>query len=414
MVEPLKPPKRKNPLKRTQQQTLPPAARSRSAQLLTQAAAEGRFALQRCAECHDYVYPPREVCPNCLSVDLSLTEAPDGGVIVTETTTHVTSDSYFRERMPWRVGMVKLDCGPIAVAHLHGDCQDGDRVRATLQLDKSGQAVFFAIPSEPTPNMDQDRQWYEMVAKPQFRRVLVTNGRSAIGQAVASALAETGATVYVGIAEPWKPFPGEERLRGGDFRIVPLDAPDERSVRELAADIGGKIDILVNTSEFIRPGGLLDRSRVTVIRDEMEQLYLGFVNLAQAFGPAMMGRGADQINSAAAWVNIFSVHALANWSAFGTHSAAEAACLSLSHCLRGELRGGGVRVVNLFTGPTDTEWFQALPPPKVAPRALASAVVTALNDGIEEMFVGDVAKEIRQNLADNPKSVEREFTNRLT
>lgn len=414
MVEPLRPPKRKNPLERTQQQTFPPSARSRTAQLLTQAAAEGRFALQRCAECGQYVYPSREVCPNCLSVDLALTDAPDGGVIVTETTTRVTSDPYFRERVPWRAGIVKLDCGPTAVAHLHGDCQDGDRVRVTLQIDKSGQAVFFALPPKPTPNMDQDRQWYEMVAKPQFRRVLVTNGRTAIGQAVAGALAETGATVYLGIAEPWKPFPGQEALHEANYKIVPLDAADERSTRDLAADIGGKIDILVNTSEFIRPGGLLDRSRVTVIRDEMERLYLGFVNLAQSFGPAMLGRGADQINSAAAWVNIFSVHALANWSAFGTHSAAEAACLSLSHCLRGELRGGGVRVVNLFTGPTDTEWFQALPPPKVAPAALASAVVAALNEGVEEMFVGDVAREIHRNLAENPKSVEREFTNRLT
>ena len=56
---------------------------------------------------------------------------------------------------------------------------------------------------------------------------------------------------------------------------------DERSVHDLAADIGGKIDILVNTSEHIRPGGLLGRRGVGPVKDEIEQIYLGFVHLAK-------------------------------------------------------------------------------------------------------------------------------------
>jgi NAD(P)-dependent dehydrogenase (short-subunit alcohol dehydrogenase family) len=100
---------------------------------------------------------------------------------------------------------------------------------------------------------------------------------------------------------------------------------------------------------------------------------------------------------------------LANWPAYGSHSAAQAACLSLSHCLRAELRPGGVRVVNLFTGPVDTEWFQTVPPPKVAPRAIAAALVRSLREGTEDVFVGDVAEDIRRRLADNPKALEREL-----
>jgi short-subunit dehydrogenase len=124
----------------------------------------------------------------------------------------------------------------------------------------------------------------------------------------------------------------------------------------------------------------------------------------------MRARGADGVNSAAAWVNILSVFALANWSSFGTYSAIEAACLSLSHCLRGELRPGGVRVVNIFTGPLDTEWFQTVPPPKVTPNAVANAIVSALNSGTEDVFVGDVADDIRRRLLSNPKAVERELS----
>ena len=123
----------------------------------------------------------------------------------------------------------------------------------------------------------------------------------------------------------------------------------------------------------------------------------------------MRMRGADGINNSVAWVNVLSVYALANWPAFGAYSASQAACLSLSHCLRAELRLGGVKVLNLFTGPLDNEWFQTVPPPKVAPRAVAQAVVSGLRDGLEEMYVGDVAEGIRQRLAANPKALEREL-----
>ena len=123
--------------------------------------------------------------------------------------------------------------------------------------------------------------------------------------------------MFVGVAEPWKPFRGEDALRALEgVEIVPLDIGDEKSVADLAADIGGKVDILVNTSEHVRAGGLLDRQGTSVVRDEIDQSYLGFVHLAQAFGPAMRMRGSDGVNSAAAWVNILSVYALANWPMF--------------------------------------------------------------------------------------------------
>ncbi|TYL88028.1 SDR family NAD(P)-dependent oxidoreductase [Bradyrhizobium cytisi] len=411
MIEPIKPPPRKNPLLRTRLPASPPRPRSRISHGFTRAAAEGRFMLQCCAACGSFAYPAREACPSCLSAGLAFVDAPRRGTLLAETTARVPSDVYFRERAPWRIGLVKMDCGPTIVTHLHADCAEGAAVRMSLQLDKSGQAVAFAHPEGETPNMADDKQWREMTADPKFRRVLVTNGRSVIGQEVVAALKAAGAkTVFVGVAEPWRPFAGEKLLRGQDgIEIVTLDAADEKSAADLAADIGGKVDILVNTTEYVRPGGLLDRRGTSTARDEIDQAYLGFINLAQAFGPAMRMRGADGISNSAAWVNILSIYALANWPAFGAYSASQAACLSLSHCLRAELRPGGVRVMNLFTGPVDTEWFQTVPPPKVAPRAIAQAIVSGLRGGLEEMYVGDVAEEIRQRLAANPKALEREL-----
>jgi short-subunit dehydrogenase len=100
---------------------------------------------------------------------------------------------------------------------------------------------------------------------------------------------------------------------------------------------------------------------------------------------------------------------MAAWPAYGVFSSVEAACLSAAHTLRSELRPGGVKVVNVYSGPLETEWFQTVPPPKVAPAALARAVVSALRAGVEDVFVGDVAQDIRARLAVNPKALEREL-----
>jgi NAD(P)-dependent dehydrogenase (short-subunit alcohol dehydrogenase family) len=340
-----------------------------------------------------------------------MTEAPNGGVILSETTIRVPADVYFRERAAWRTGIVRMDCGPTIVAHLHADCQDGGRVRMSFQLDKSGNAAAFARPEVPTPNAEHDPQWREMTANPAFRRVLVTDGRSSLGQEVAAALASSGATiVYVGIANAWKPFDGKERLLAiSEVRLVELDIADERSLTELADDIGHKVDILVHTAHHVREGGMLTRRGTSTMREEIEQGFLGFVHLAQAFGPVMRARGADGFNSAAAWVNVLSVYAHANWPQYGLYSASQAATLSLSHCLRAELRPGGIRVINVFAGPLDIEWFQLVPYPKVAPRAVAAAILKSLQDGTEDVFVGDIADDVRRRLASNAKALEREL-----
>jgi len=408
---PLVRPKRKNPLARTRLPLLPQGARSRTALGLTAAAAEGRFALQVCGDCAHILYPTRDVCPRCLSARLTFGDVDPYGRLVAETTIRVSTDPYFRERMPWRVGTVRLDAGPVIVAHLHGDTIEGERVKLVLKLDKSGSAVMFALPAQETPHMQADPHLREMTCDPHYRRVLISDGRNAVGQAMTKAFSEAGASiVFVGIADPWKPFSGMAELSKIErVEIVALDVTDTESVTELAAQNGGRIDIIVNTGEHVRPGGIIARGNLSIARDEMDIRYFGMLRLAQAFGPALRFRGADGANSATAFVNLLSVHALMNWPAYGAHSAAEAACLSASQCMRAELRPGGVRVLNAFFGPLETEWFQTVPPPKLAPAALAKAVVAALKDGNEDIFVGDIAWDIRERLKANPKALEREL-----
>jgi NAD(P)-dependent dehydrogenase (short-subunit alcohol dehydrogenase family)/uncharacterized OB-fold protein len=403
-------PKRKNPVLRTRLPTLPPAARSRVALGLTAAAALGRFELQQCRDCGTVQYPPREACQKCLSILLDWKPQPASGELLAQTVLHHSNDLFFRERLPWRLGLVKLDCGPTVVAHLHDSVEQRVRVRA--MLDRAGQAVIAALPDKENADMADDRQLREFTCDPRHRKVLVTDGKTSFGQEMVRSMARAGAElIWVGHAEPWKKFAGFDELQKiSQVTLVPLDVTDSKNVREVAAEIAGKVDIVVNNAEYHRSFGIGNRQGVETARAEMDVNYFGLLRLAQEFGPAMRARGADGKSSAVAWVNLLSIYALANFPPHGTFSASKAAAHSLAQCLRAEMRLAGVRVVNVFPGPIDDEWNQLLPPPKVAPAALARAILTALCEGVEDVYPGDVAQEWLARWRDNPKALERELS----
>lgn len=412
MTEPLRPPPRKNPQKRTVSPTRPPEMRSRASLGLSAAAAEGRFALQVCAECAAVQYPPRDACGKCLSVDLPWRDVPAGGELLAETTIRTSTNLYFRERAPWRTGTVQLDCGPVIICHVHGDCERNGRVQIWNKLDRAGQAVLLAVPDERTPAMEDDPQLRPMTADPKHRRILITDARNPGTPALVRALKQAGsAQIFVGEAERWRPYPERaalDEIGGVDFQ--PLDVTDTASVRKMAGEYGGKTDILINNARFIRPGGVLARGDTGFARDEIEVNYLGLMRLAQAFGPAMCSRASDGVNSAAAWVNILSVDALSNAPDYGCFGASNAAAHALSQSLRAEFRGSGLRVTNVFVGPTDDDWYQPLPPPKVTHEALARSVVQGLRDGLEDVYCGDVARDMHERFRRDPKVLERERT----
>lgn len=409
--------KRKNPILRTRVPLLPPSGRSRVALGLTAAAALGRFELQVCADCGTVQYPPREACHRCLSLALAWQPQSGDGELISETVLHHSHDLYFRDHLPWRLGMVRLDAGPTVIAHLHAASGAPPcRVRILARLDKAGQAALVAVPDEHTiceraADMANDTQLREMTCDPRHRKVLVSDGKSPAGQALAKALVSAGAEiVWVGCAEPWKRPPGLDELsRLDSVTVVPLDVTSSDSVKSLGAELGAKVDILVNTAEVHRPYGIAARYGVEAARSEMDVNYLGLLRLAQEFGPVMRSRGADGQSSATAWVNILSVYALSNFPTHGTYSASKAAAYSLAQCLRAEMQPAGVRVMNVFPGPLDDEWNQELPPPKLTAQALARAVVKGLQEGVEDLFPGEVAQEWLARWRDNPKVLEREL-----
>ncbi|MBL8378402.1 MAG: SDR family NAD(P)-dependent oxidoreductase [Burkholderiales bacterium] len=406
------PGQRSNPVLRTPRINLPPAGRTRVAHGLTAAAATGNaLVLQTCKDCAATQYPPREACGACLSDRLQWREQAGGGALVAQTTVRHSNHLYFRERLPWRVGTIHLDAGPAVVAFLTDSVPAAPaRVRVSLHLDRAGEAVLVAQPESEYAMHGEEKLQRETGCNPKGRNVLVSDGKSAVGQALVRALVGAGcATVWVGHAEPWKKhlaLDGIATLPG--VHLVPLDLTDARAVAELGGELGGKVDIVVSNAEVNRTQSVASRRGTDVARAEMDINYFGLLRLAQAFAPALQARAADGARHAVAWVNLLSIFALNHYPTHGTYSASKAAALSIAQGLRAQMLPHGIRVLNLFPGPVDDEWNQNLPPPKLSPAALASATLDALMRGVEDVYPGDVAQEWLARWRENPKALERE------
>jgi short-subunit dehydrogenase len=217
--------------------------------------------------------------------------------------------------------------------------------------------------------------------------------------------------VFLGEPEAWRGWSGRAAFEGFEHvSLLPLDVTDVSSIAKLSAEIGGKVDILINTASFNRPGGIMGND-TTFARDSFEVNTLGLMRLAQGFGPSMAARVQDGVNSAAAIVNVLSCQSLMpipDYSAFG---ASQAAARSITQSMRAEFRGSGLRVMNVYTGPIEGDpWFEHLPPPKVTPNTLARAAVSGLVDGLEEVTCGDIAKDIFARWQSDALLLEREIT----
>src|SRR6185369_15602167 len=149
---------------------------------------EGRFELQVCERCAAVQYPPRDACHRCLSAQLKWTPQGGGGALISETVLHHSNDPFYRERLPWRLGLIRLDAGPTVIAHLHGDVASPTasastspvRVHVGARLDRAGAAVLIGFPAEETEHMADDTMLREMTSDPKFRKILVTDGKTEV------------------------------------------------------------------------------------------------------------------------------------------------------------------------------------------------------------------------------------------
>jgi len=231
---------------------------------------------------------------------------------------------------------------------------------------------------------------------------LVTGANRGIGRSfVAALLARGAAKVYAtarrvdGVADLAKAHPGK-------VETLALDITDAASVAS-AAQRCKDVTLLINNAGINRLSGLMAAPDLAAARAEMETNYFGTLAMCRAFAPVLKAHGGGGI------INMLSILARVNLPLMGSLCASKAAALSLCGGLRAELAQQGTPVVGVMPGAVDTDMSRNFPPPKMPPRDVAEAALTALEQGLDEVYPGDMAQGVAQGLAADPKGVEKQF-----
>ena len=206
--------------------------------------------------------------------------------------------------------------------------------------------------------------------------VVVTGASSGIGQATALAFAAKGARLALGARRL-------DRLNAIAKRCLERGSPDV-SVRRL--DVGqredarafvaaalrdhDRIDVLVNNAGVGWMGRLHEMPEEKV--EELVATNLrGVIATIQAALPSMLERRQGVI------INVSSVVGFRAAPYSAVYSATKHAVVGLSHALRGELSGTGVKVCVVYPGVTKTEFFNSTEAP-VGPMYSASWVANLI------------------------------------
>ena len=183
---------------------------------------------------------------------------------------------------------------------------------------------------------------------------LVTGAGQGLGEAMALALAEAGATVALLAREEAKAAEVANRIRanGGRAELLVADVRDEAAVSRARetyqSALGGRLDILINNAGInlrkpITEFTLAEWNRV------IETNLTGTFLMCRAFVPLMTGRGYGRI------INLTSMMAHISLPGRTAYSASKSALLGFNRALALELAPEKITVNGISPGVCDTE-----------------------------------------------------------
>lgn len=212
------------------------------------------------------------------------------------------------------------------------------------------------------------------------RRVLVTGASSGIGAEIAGLLAERGATVLA----TGRDSDALAVLPSAGYTAV--DLGQLGAAAELAR-WAGEVDVFVGNAGIGYAGALsgMPEQRITEL---VTVNLLANLALARLLVPAMQRRGEGAVGFVASIAGVMGV------GDESVYAATKAGLLGFADSLRLEVAAHGVQVNTVVPGVVDTAFFErrgarydrARPRP-VPPRAVAAALVDALERDRAEVFV---------------------------
>lgn len=217
--------------------------------------------------------------------------------------------------------------------------------------------------------------------KTRGHRVLVTGGGSGIGLAIARSLMADNMVVVAG-RDDVKLAAAVRDNPSLSARV--LDVTDEAqardTVRAVARDLGG-LSLLVNSAGTITSSDVADSDGAALAERDLQTNFIGSLRMTRLALPYL--RQADE----AAVIFLSSVVAIAPAPGFAVYSATKAAVHSLARSLRREL-AGQVRIFDVLPTWVDTDLARSLAGSKLAPSAVADALLRAMARDRYEVLVG--------------------------
>jgi short-subunit dehydrogenase len=222
------------------------------------------------------------------------------------------------------------------------------------------------------------------------RTVLVTGATGGLGQATARMLASRGAELMVTgrRAELLEPL-----ARELGARTIVADMADRGDVERLATDCRG-VDVLVANAAVPADGPVLEYSPQQIDR-ALEVNLRAPMQLARALAEPMVDRGAGHL------VFISSLSGKVATACTGLYSATKFGLRGFASGLRQDLQGTGVSASCIFPGPIREAGMFAdsgVEMPSIvrtrSPRAVARAVLRAIEDDVHEIDVADLGSRV--------------------
>jgi short-subunit dehydrogenase len=218
------------------------------------------------------------------------------------------------------------------------------------------------------------------------QRVVITGASSGIGAALAREYARRGAVLGL-VARR------EERLRQlahslpTESSCHTADVRDAQALSEVArrfcSRFGG-VDVVIGNAG-VSAGTLTDRAEDRpVFQEILDTNVVGLFNTFQPFLPVMRGQRAGTL------VGIASIAGFRGLPGASAYSASKAAAITYLESLRLELRGSGVKVVNINPGYVDTPMTQGNPYPMpfmLAADEAARRMALAIDRGVRNTVI---------------------------